>query len=144
MVEVAPNASFESRVGTITVVADSYGFPSDEPAMCEVVVDQAGANFIRDDKIHIYDVDVKPRWPWSRLVDVDFRVATPTNGLPVTVTFFGQNHEGGDLVKGYPTIDRLTECGAKKGCRYGFPGMVLKHVRAAIPSSNRCCVTSLR
>ena len=121
VVNVAPNDDFMERTGFIEVAAGDYGLPSDVVKRCLLKVVQEGGSIEESDKVRVLKVDVKPRWPWSRFVDIDFWIQVPTNGnADVWVKFWGLNKEGGDLVDRYPVIAGLKKCPAKKNGRHGF------------------------
>ena len=124
VVSVATNTTYADRLGYITVRAGEYGLPSDlrlgTPER-KVFISQEANPYNEDGTVRVLTVDVKPRWPWSTKVDIDFRVQTPAKeGTPVTVKVWGLNKEGGSMVNDYPTLALLKECAAKTGIEVGF------------------------
>ena len=125
LVNVATNDTYADRLGYIVVRAGEYGLPSD--ALLGIVekkvfIEQEANPYGEDGSVEVLTVDVKPRWPWSRKVDIDFRVKTPKadGTTPVRVKVWGLNKEGGSMIENYPTIARLQECAAKNGVEVGF------------------------
>ena len=124
VVTVATNNTYAERLGYITVRAGEYGLPSDAKLGIlerKVFIQQEANPYNEDGSVEVLTVDIKPRWPWSRKVDIDFRVKTPAkNGTPVKVKVWGLNKEGGDMITHYPTAAMLQECAAKNGVEVGF------------------------
>ena len=92
--EVATNTTYTARSATITVRAGEYGLPTDMIVEKTIVVMQEESPVLPTDEIQILSVDVKPRWPWNELVDIDFRIVPPKGGSAVDVYFSATNVEG--------------------------------------------------
>ena len=136
IVNVAENPLFGDRIGAITVVAGEYGLPDDIVRRKTVFIEQSGRPLEEDGSVRIHTIDIKPRWPWNRKVDIDFLVQTPAKeGTPVRVKVWGLNlegtnmityTEGGNVFTNYPTAALLRECAASNNVWVGFEQTELK------------------
>lgn len=90
---VDANPDHSPRTATITVRAGDNGRPDDVIVERTVTVSQKESPYVENGEVQILDVGLKSRWPWNGLVDLDFRVVTPAEGVPVTVSIVGWNRE---------------------------------------------------
>ena len=108
--QVATNALHVSRAATITVRAGDYGLETDLILEKTFKVSQKASPYVENGAIQILTVDVKPRWPWNDVIDIDFRVLTPAKeGTPVKVSLVGVNEEGGEMLQYYPALKNACE-----------------------------------
>lgn len=124
-INVTTNMSYAQRVGEMTIRAGDYGLPTDDITNVTVRITQEPHPFVPAELPQVVSIDIKPRWPWSSKVDIDFAVIVPKLSATLTdqkvrVRFCGLNKEGGDLVDVYPTMALLKECWAKTGGEMGF------------------------
>ena len=108
--QVKTNALHVSRSATITVRAGDYGLETDLILEKTFKVTQKASPYVENGAIQILTVDVKPRWPWNDIIDIDFRVLTPAKeGTPVKVSLVGVNEEGGEMLQYYPALMKAKE-----------------------------------
>ena len=108
--QVETNALHASRAAVITVRAGDYGLASDDILETTFKVSQKASPYVENGAIQILTVDVKPRWPWNDVIDIDFRVLTPMKeGTPVKVSLVGVNEEGGEMLQYYPALKAARE-----------------------------------
>ncbi len=118
VITVDENETYAIREGSFTVVAGEYGLESDDIKTEEVGVVQNAHPYVETDSVQILRVDVKPRWPWNELVDIDFLVVQPKDKTPdekILVSLVGINEEGGDLIENYGILKDLRECAPRDG-----------------------------
>ena len=92
---VDPNPNHDYRSATITVRAGEHGnAATDVIVERTVTILQKPSPYNERGMVEIFDVDVKPRWPWSGLVDIDFRLVAPAKNTPVSISLVGWDREG--------------------------------------------------
>ncbi len=118
IVSADENMEYDRRIGFITVTAGEYGLATDVTKDVTVRVIQEKHPYVETDSVQILRVDVKPRWPWNELVDIDFLVVQPKDKMPgekILVSLVGINEEGGDLINDYGILKDLRECAPRDG-----------------------------
>ena len=102
---VDPNTSHDRRTAVFKVRAGDHGSPSTDKIVERTVkISQKPSPYVERDLVEIFDVGVKPRWPWNTLVDIDFRIVTPAKNTPVELTIVGWDAQG----EGCPHTSNLT------------------------------------
>jgi len=92
---VDPNPTYSSRSAEFKVRAGDHGNASTDAIVERTVsITQKPSPYRENGLVEIFDVGVKPRWPWNTLVDIDFRVIAPEKNTSVAIELVGWDDQG--------------------------------------------------
>ena len=96
-----PNPDHAERIAKVTVTAAPG---KDDSVTRTIAVRQKASPYVPNGEVQILTPEVKPRWPWNSLVDIDFRVVVPEEGVPVAIAVTGWDAQG----EGFPFCNDYT------------------------------------